>query len=351
MQFSTEYLSTIPEIALDPDGTIKARLDDLTKPRGSLGRIEDLALQICSIKGTLAPGLTPGCVFVMAGDHGVVAEGVSAFLPEVTRQMVLNFAAGGAAINVFARLVNARVIVADVGVATPVECPGVLQCNVRRGTANMARGPAMTRDEAIRAIETGIGLAAAEAGRGMQLAAIGEMGIGNTTPAAAMLAAFTSVDPSAVTGPGTGLDGDGVVRKIEVIRRALTCNRPCADDPLDVLAKVGGLEIGALAGVCLECARRRIPVLIDGFISSAAALLAARLAPRAVGCMIASHLSKEPGHARMIRELGLAPLFDLGLRLGEGTGAALAMHLCDAAGKMIAEMATFSSAGVANKNA
>lgn len=326
----------------------RERQDDLTKPRGSLGRLEDLAVRLAGITGRVRPYLEKPAVFVMAADHGVTHEGVSLYPQEVTAQMVANFVRGGAGINVLARHVGARVVVVDVGVrGDTVPAANLVRKKVAAGSGNIARGPAMTREQAVAAVEAGIEVVETEASKGLDLAATGDMGIGNTTPSSAVCAVLTGEPVEAVTGRGTGLDDAGLARKCEVIRRALAVNRPDPSDPLDVLAGVGGFEIGAIAGVILACAAHRIPVVIDGFVSGAGALIAAGLAPLAREYMIAGHLSAEPGHAFVLKHLGLDPLLCLGMRLGEGTGACLGMFLVAAAAKLQAEMATFSEAGVA----
>ena len=325
--------------------------DSLTKPAGSLGRLEDLSIRIAAMKGRIDPAVDPGAVFVMAGDHGVCAEGVSAYPSAVTAQMVANFASGGAAINVLARHAGARVVVTDVGVAGILDprLP-VHHRKIARGTGNIAREAAMSRIDAVRSIETGIGVFEAElAAAGFGMAATGDMGIGNTTPSSAIAAVFTRRSVSKLVGRGTGISDETLAHKIEVIERALALHRPDPADPIGVLAAVGGLEIGALAGVILAGAAHRIPVLIDGYISGAAALLAAAIAPVSKDYMIGTHLSGDAGHRFMLEELGLEPLLDLGLRLGEGTGAALAMQLCSGACKILNEMATFESAGVGGR--
>lgn len=322
------------------------RLDRLTKPPGSLGKLEEVAVKLVGIAGETVAAPPKKAVVVMAADHGVCAEGVSAFPQEVTGQMVHNFLAGGAAINVLARQTGAEVVCVDIGVLSELAHERLVSRKVRAGTANMAREAAMTREEAVRAIEVGIGLAGELAAQGVGLFATGEMGIGNTTPSAAMLAAFGGLDPAEVVGRGTGLDDAGVRRKEETIRRALDTNRPDRTDPLDVLAKVGGLEIAGLAGLILGAAAERRAVVIDGFISTVAAIAAVRLAPAALNYLLPSHLSEERGHRLALRELGLEPMLHLQMRLGEGTGAALVFPLVDAACNVLAQMATFDSAGV-----
>jgi len=338
-----------------PDPAISRRtqalLDGKTKPRGSLGRLEELACRFAAARGTPVPELPVKAVVVMAGDHGVAAEGVSAFPQEVTWQMVANFVRGGAAINVLSRQAGAEVIVADLGVKQPVDLPGVRAVRIGAGTGNIAREPAMTRAQAVAALEAGIGIAEELAARGVTLVATGEMGIANTTPAAALAAHFTGVEAAAITGRGTGVDDAGLARKIEVVRRALSLHSGAARDPLDALARLGGFEIAGLAGLVLGAAARRVAVLVDGFISSAAALAAVRLAPAAAGFLVAGHRSVEPGHRHVLAALDARPLLELELRLGEGTGAALAMHLVEAAIRILREMATFADAGVSDSGA
>jgi nicotinate-nucleotide--dimethylbenzimidazole phosphoribosyltransferase len=321
-------------------------LDTLTKPPGSLGRLEELAVRLATLREGV-PAVERPVVFTFAADHGVVAEGVSAYPATVTVQMVENFLRGGAAVNVLARQAGARVVVADFGVATPI---GPREDLVARplgaGTANIARGPAMPRALAERAVEQGACLADEAIDGGADLLVTGEMGIGNTTAASAIVAAITGAAPDTVTGRGTGLDDAGRRRKVEVVRRALAVNRPDPRDGIDVVAKVGGFEIAGLVGVVLAGAGRRVPVVLDGFIATAAALVADALAPAARHAMLAAHRSAEPGHDIALRHLGLTPYLDLGMRLGEGTGGVLFVHLARAAARVYAEMATFKSAGV-----
>lgn len=320
----------------------------LTKPPKALGRLETLSIQLAGITGDVTPVFADKVVAVMAGDHGVTAEGVSAFPAEVTPAMVANFAAGGAAINVIGRHVGARVVVTDVGVAADLSgLQTIRHRKVRMGTANMAQGPAMSRDEAERAVAVGLELVDEAVSEGAAMVATGEMGIGNTTAASAVIAALTSCPVGDVTGRGTGIAKDLLPHKVAVIEKALQVNAPDPGDPLDVLARVGGLELAAMSGVMLACAARRVPVVMDGFISAASALAAARFCPAARDYILPSHVSIEIGHQKVLDELGLVPLFDLEMRLGEGTGAALSMSILDAAAKTLAEMATFESAGVA----
>lgn len=325
---------------------MRRRLARLTKPLGSLGRLEELAVQIASVQATLRPEVRRRAVVVMAGDHGVAAEGVSAFAPEVTAQMVKTFLAGGAGINVLARQSEADVMVVDIGVAQELNLPGLRRAKVRPGTGNIAREPAMTEEEARRALITGHEIAGELAEDGYQVLGTGEMGIGNTTPATALLAAFTGIPPAEVVGRGTGVDEEGLRRKADALDRALRLHRPDPSRPLEVLARLGGLEIAGLAGLILGAAYRRRPVVVDGFISTAAALVAEALRPGVRNFLVAAHLSAEPGHRRMLEHLGLRPLLTLDLRLGEGTGAALAFPILEAATRIPWEMATFHEAGV-----
>jgi nicotinate-nucleotide--dimethylbenzimidazole phosphoribosyltransferase len=324
----------------------RRRLDTLTKPPGSLGRLEELAIRWSALTGR-PPRVAAPVLFTLAADHGVVAEGVSAYPQSVTAQMVENFLRGGAAVNVLARQAGVRVVVADFGVATPLGAPrGLIVRRVAAGTGNIARGPAMTPEQARAALDAGAGLAEAAIAEGADLLGTGEMGIGNTTAASAITAAITGAPPETVTGRGTGVDEAGWRRKTAVVRRALEVNAPDPRDGLDVLAKVGGLEIAGLTGVILAGAAHRVPVALDGFIAGAAALVAVALAPGARHALFAAHRSAEPGHAVALRHLGLEPYLDLDMRLGEGTGAALFVHLARAAAAIYAEMATFKSAGV-----
>jgi nicotinate-nucleotide--dimethylbenzimidazole phosphoribosyltransferase len=343
-------LPLIPPLDLEAQAVARARHDTLTKPPGSLGRLEALALHLAAITGQARPAVPRKAVLIMAADHGVTAEGVSAYPAAVTPQMVLNFVRGGAAINVLARQAGARVVVVDIGVAVDLPPqPGLLSRKVALGTQNMARGPAMTRAQAEAAFQTGVDTVDFEINVGLDLLATGDMGIGNTTASTAIVAALTGLPVATLTGRGTGVDDARLAHKIAVIEQALVLNQPDPLDPWDVLAKVGGLEIAGLVGVILGAAARRVPVVIDGFISGAAALLAARLAPGVVGYLIPGHQSVEAGHAIVLDHLGLRPLLSLDMRLGEGTGAALAFHLVEAAAHLLAEMSTFADAGVSGK--
>jgi nicotinate-nucleotide--dimethylbenzimidazole phosphoribosyltransferase len=325
-------------------------LDRLTKPQGSLGKLEELARRVACIQGRIPPRLGRKLIFVFAADHGITEEGVSAYPSEVTAQMTYNFIKGGAAINVLARHFGVDVEVIDIGVDHEFPpLPGLRSLKVRRGTANFARGPAMTREEALRSLETGIELACEGVSGDLVFLGAGDMGIGNTSSAAAILCALTGTPAREVAGSGTGIDATAWERKVMAIEKGLKLNQPDPHDPLDVLAKVGGLEIGAMAGLILGAAANRIPTILDGYISTAAALLACRFSPSIKDILFASHLSAETGHRAMLQELELSPLFDLGMRLGEGTGAAIAMGLLEAAVKIMRGMATFDSAGIAGK--
>ncbi|MFH1183550.1 MAG: nicotinate-nucleotide--dimethylbenzimidazole phosphoribosyltransferase [Chloroflexota bacterium] len=329
----------------------RGRQDALTKPRGSLGRLEQLSIQLAGITGDARPHMHEKLVVVIAGDHGIVEEGVSAYPQQVTAQMVMNFLRGGAAISVLARQAGARLRTVDMGIAGDIPPdPGLQICKIGRGTRNFAKGPAMSRDQALQSIMTGAVIAEEEIGRGVDLFAAGDMGIGNTTPAAAIAAVLTGRSAEELAGRGTGIDDDGLQRKVSAIRRGLDVNRPDARDGLDILGKVGGFEIGGLAGMILGAAAHRKPVVIDGYISTAAAMIAVRLAPAARDYLIAAHVSAEGGHRLMLAWLDLEPLLDLSMRLGEGTGAVLAMNLVEAACRVLAEMATFDEAGVSAKS-
>ncbi len=329
----------------------RSRQDILTKPQGSLGRLEELSIQLAGIQGKAIPRIKDKVIITMAGDHGVVAEKIGNWPQEVTRQMVYNFLRGGAGINVLARQAGARIVVVDMGVATVLKAdPKLLSRKIDFGTRNMALGPAMTAKQAVKAIETGIEILSAELAKGLDIVGTGDMGIGNTTPSSAICAVMTGKAVAEVTGRGTGLTDEQLAHKVEVIKRSLAVNHPDPAKPLGVLAKVGGFEIGGLAGVMLAAAAQRIPVVIDGFISGAAALIATALAPGVKDFLIAAHVSAEPGHRIMLKHLGLKPILDLGMRLGEGTGAALGIFLAEASARILAEMATFNEAGVSEKD-
>jgi nicotinate-nucleotide--dimethylbenzimidazole phosphoribosyltransferase len=326
------------------------RVDSLTKPQGSLGKLEELARRIAVIQGKVPPRLGRKLLFVFAADHGITEEGVSAYPKEVTAQMTYNFLDGGAAINVLARHHGVDTEIVDVGVDHDFAAPrGLRNCKVRRGTANLARGAAMTRDDAERCVELGIRLAQEAAAGNVFLLGAGDMGIGNSSSAAAILCVLTGVAPADAVGRGTGIDDSTLARKIAAIERGLDINRPDGNDPLDVLAKVGGLEIGTMMGVILGAAAFHLPMVLDGFISGAAALLAHRVCPQVRDVLFASHHSAEKGHGLMLDELKLAPVLDLRMCLGEGTGACLLMGVIEASVKIMRDMATFDSAGVRGK--
>jgi nicotinate-nucleotide--dimethylbenzimidazole phosphoribosyltransferase len=350
MEKIAETIRKIRKINHELVNEAQARLDRLTKPQGSLGRLEGLAKRVVGITGQARPRIQEKAIVTMAADHGVVAEGVSAYPQAVTPQMVYNFLRGGAAINVLARHVGARVVVVDMGVAQELEPhPQLVNKKIKYGTNNIARGPAMHREEAVRAIEAGIEVVEQEAQKGLSMVGTGDMGIGNTTASSAITAVFTGASAQQVTGRGTGID-DAVLRnKIHVVERALQINKPDPHDPINVLAKVGGLEIGGLVGVILAGAAHGIPVVIDGFISGAAALIACAIEPEVREYIIAAHCSAEPGHRIALQHMGCEPLLDLGMRLGEGTGAALGMSLVEAAMRILNDMATFKDAGVSEK--
>jgi nicotinate-nucleotide--dimethylbenzimidazole phosphoribosyltransferase len=328
----------------------RQRLDSLTKPQGSLGKLEELARRVAVIQRKVPPQLGRKLLFVFAADHGITEEGVSAYPKEVTAQMTYNFLRGGAAINVLSRHYGVEVLVIDIGVDHEFpNSPGLRNCKVRRGTDNFSHGPAMSRPEAVQSIEAGIRLVEEVALENLFLLGTGEMGIGNTSSAAAILCAFTGAAPRDVVGRGTGIDHPTWKRKVAAIERGLEVNHPNPNDPLDVLTKVGGLEIGAMTGVILGAAAFHVPMALDGFISGAATLLAQRLCSDVHDLLFASHLSSETGHRFLLETLKLPPVLDLEMRLGEGTGACILMGLIEAAVKIFGEMATFESAGVGKK--
>lgn len=347
MKDTSSYTNAIRPVDRDLMTRASLKQDSLTKPRGSLGKLEDLSVRLAGIYRTLSPSIHKKVVFTMAADHGVTEEGVSAYPSEVTRQMVLNFAGGGAAINVLAKCASAEVRVVDMGVDSDVAWPDcILSRKVARGTKNMCKGPAMSTEEAAQSVLTGAELAAQAAAEGTNAIAVGDMGIGNTTAASAITAALTGRSAQSVTGRGTGVDDAALFTKIRAIEKAIEVNAPDSADGLDVLSKIGGFEIGGIAGVILGAASQGVPVFIDGFVSSSAALVADAIAPACKDYIIASHLSVEPGHSVVLEHLGLEPLLDLRMRLGEGTGAALAFSIADAACRIMNDMATFEGAGV-----
>lgn len=349
MQQILERVASIAPLDTGAMELARTRQQQLTKPAGSLGRLEDIAVQIAGITGHPVPRIQHKAVIIMAGDHGVTSEGVSAYPAAVTAQMVHNFLQGGAAINALAQYVGAKVIVVDVGVAADIAHPDLLSRKVAFGTANMVLAPAMTRAHMLEAIQVGIDVCDALLEQGVDLVATGDMGIGNTTASSAMTAALLRTPAAPVTGRGTGIDDEQLTHKIQVIEQALAHHAPNPQAPLDVLMKVGGLEIAGLVGVIVAAASRRVPVVIDGFISGAAALLAVELNPRIREYLLAGHASVERGHRLILERLRLSPLLDLQLRLGEGTGAVLAMSIIEAALHAHSEMATFEEAGVSTR--
>ncbi|PKN16610.1 MAG: nicotinate-nucleotide--dimethylbenzimidazole phosphoribosyltransferase [Deltaproteobacteria bacterium HGW-Deltaproteobacteria-23] len=331
--------------------TAQAQLDNKTKPLGSLGRIEDFGRRVAAISSSMQPDLAKKVIYTFAGDHGVVAEGVSAFPKEVTPQMVFNFLNGGAGVNVLARHAGAEVRVVDMGVDFDFGAiPGLIDRKIARGTKNLAKEPAMSRIEAIAAIEAGISLALDAKAEGVAMLGTGDMGIGNTTPSSAIIAAFSGISVRELTHRGTGINDTALEKKIAAIEQGLAVNCPDPQDPLDVLAKVGGFEIAGIAGLVLGAAASGIPVVVDGFISTAGALIASELHPNVKEYIFAAHKSVEIGHTFMLDRLNAEPILDLGLRLGEGTGAALAMTLIEAGAKVLCEMASFAEAGVSEQN-
>lgn len=328
----------------------KNRLDQLTKPKGSLGKLEEIAVRLSGIYGELFPELKKKVHIIMAGDHGVAAEGVSAYPQAVTTQMVQNFLANGAAVNVLAEGVGAEIKVIDVGMIESIEDERLVRAKVKNGTENMTKSAAMTREEAVKAVEVGIEQALQAVEEGADIISTGEVGIANTTASSAVLAVFSGLDLKDIVGRGTGLDDRGLENKREVIKRAIDFTKPNKEDALDVLASVGGLEIAGMAGVMLGAASRKKAVVIDGLISAAAALTAYKLCPQVAEYLLPSHKSAEPGHIKIYQELGLEPFIDLQMRLGEGTGAILALPFFDQAVNIIKNMATFEEAGVSKEN-
>ncbi|GFN31795.1 nicotinate-nucleotide--dimethylbenzimidazole phosphoribosyltransferase [Paenibacillus xylaniclasticus] len=321
-------------------------LGNLTKPPGSLGRLEAIARQTAGITGEVHPDLSRKAIIVMAADHGVCEEGISAFPAEVTPQMVMNFLSGGAAVNVLARHAGADVRCVDIGVNAELDHPDLYKRKLMYGTNNMAHGPAMDHATTVQAMLVGIEVVDELYREGYRLFGTGEMGIGNTTASSAVMTVLTGCSPEDTVGRGTGINDERLAHKINVISRAIDTNKPNPEDPFDVVSKVGGLEIAGLAGVIIGAAAKRCPVVIDGFISSAAALVAARMSPDSVHYMIGSHLSEEQAHGQLLDAIGLSPVIHMQMRLGEGTGAALCFHLIEAAQRIMKEMATFDSAGV-----
>jgi nicotinate-nucleotide--dimethylbenzimidazole phosphoribosyltransferase len=346
----SETIKRITPLSEESMGKARERQNRLTKPKGSLGILEELSIKIAGITGNDRPKIHNKVVFVFAGDHGVTEEGVSAYPKEVTRQMVYNFLKGGAAINVLSRHIGASVVIVDAGIATDMEIhPGLTIRKIGYGTKNIAREKAMTETQAKESLLTGILMVEEQLKNGLDIVALGEMGIGNTTPSAAIASVITGLTPELLTGRGTGIDDARLECKTRVIKKALAVHKPDKSDGIDILQKIGGFEIGAIAGAVLGAACNRIPAVIDGFISTAGALIAYSLCPEVSSYIIASHVSCETGHGKMLSFLRLSPLFDFGMRLGEGTGAILAIGTIEAACRLLDEMATFDEAGVSEK--
>lgn len=350
MDLLNSTLKNIKEINEEFYIVAQKHIDNLTKPIGSLGRLEEFARRLVAITENKNPVLDKKVIFTFAGDHGVTDEGVSAYPREVTRQMVFNLLKGGAGINVLARHAGAEVVIVDIGVDYDfADTDRLMKFKVVRGTRNFTKEPAMTRQDAIRCIDVGIDLANGYTKKGYKIFGTGEMGIGNTTPSSAIASVLTGRPVSEVTGKGTGISDESLKNKIKIIEDGIKLNNPNPDDPIDVLSKVGGAEIGGIAGIVLGAAANRIPVVIDGFISTAGALIAYCIEPKTGDYIFAAHNSVETGHKAMLDKMGLSPIIDLNLRLGEGTGAALAMLLIEAGLKIYKEMATFGEAGVSNR--
>lgn len=341
--------TAIPPLDIEMGQKVREYIDTLTKPPGSLGRLEELAVQLAEMTSEAFPVVSPPGVIVFAADHGVVEEGVSAFPQEVTVQMVLNFLNRGAAINVFSRQIGAMFEVVDIGVASDIEADGVVKRKIRYGTNNFCKQDAMTREEVEKAIAVGYERAEQMIKQGSKCLILGEMGIGNTTPSSAILGVLSGQDITALVGRGTGISAEKIRHKQEVITRALMERKPDPKDPIDILAKLGGLEKAGMTGAMLAAAANRIPILVDGFICTISALLAREICETASDYMIVGHRSVEPGHEIAIHLLGKKPLLDLDLRLGEGSGAAVAFPILQSAALMLKEMATFASAGISKE--
>jgi len=341
------YIKTITASDREIMQQAAERWDQLTKPLGALGKLESVGVRLAGIQGTVFPSVERRAVVVMCGDHGVVAEGVSAYPPEVTGLMMQNFVDGKAAINVLAKQMDAAVLVVDIGSRLETPCEEVYQRKIKLGTDNMAHGPAMSREEAQAAIEVGIEMAELLKAQGVQVIALGEMGIGNTTPSSALTAVLTGQSLHQLVGRGTGIEDEALKNKKRIIEQAIHVNQPDASDPLDVLAKVGGLEIAGLVGVILGAAQNKIAVLVDGVIAGAAALVAFKMTDLVRDYLFASHLSQEPAHAVILQAIDLEPMLTMDMRLGEGTGAVLAMPLLEASTRLVRDMATFADIGLA----
>jgi nicotinate-nucleotide--dimethylbenzimidazole phosphoribosyltransferase len=341
---------SIPQLDIETGNIVRSYINTLTKPPGSLGRLEELAIQLAEMTGQRFPAVTPPGVIIFAADHGVTAEGVSAFPQEVTSQMVKNFLNGGAAINVFSKQIGAQLRIVDIGVASNINGEGLVSKKIRYGTANFCKENAMTRNEAEQAIKVGYIQGEEMIKRGVKCLLLGEMGIGNTTSSSAILKALSEEDTGILVGHGTGIPKERVLHKQQVIEKALDERKPDVKDPIDVLSKVGGLEIAGIAGAMLASAQNRTPILVDGFICTTAALIAKAISSQVSDFIIIGHRSVEPGHEIAIELLGKKPLIDLGLRLGEGSGAAVAFPILQSATLMLKEIATFTSAGISNQN-
>ena len=346
MKLLTKTIENIGPLNQETMEQTRYRVDHLIKPLGSLGRMEDLAVQLAGITHQPYPKTDKKVIVVMSADHGVYEEGVAPNDQSITAIQTPNFARGVTGVCAFAKQARADVIVVDIGVAVDLDAPGVISRKIRYGTDNMAKGPAMSREEAVKALEIGIEITSEQIQKGKNLIGTGEMGISNTTASAAILSVFGGFDPSEVVGIGAGLSVDRLSHKAEVIRRAIACNQPNPKDGIDVLSKVGGFEIGGMAGTMLAAAAHRVPVVVDGFISTAAALIAVSLSPQVKDYLIPSHSSAEKGAAKATELLGLKPMFDMDLRLGEGSGAALAFNFVEAATYMVREMITLEEAGI-----
>ncbi|MER3446354.1 MAG: nicotinate-nucleotide--dimethylbenzimidazole phosphoribosyltransferase [Candidatus Dadabacteria bacterium] len=347
MKLIQETISSIRSLDADYIALAQARLDSLIKPKGSLGKLEDFARRVVAITEDRKPRLDKKAVFVFAADHGVVEEGISAYPKEVTREMVYNFLRGGAGINALSRHVGADVFVVDIGVDWDFEgMEGLIIKKVNRGTKNLAKEPAMTGDEAIKCIEIGIELSKDRIKSGYNFIAVGDMGIGNTSSSAAVMCAFTGFYPKEIVGRGTGIDNEAWNRKVKVVENALGLHNPDSGDAIDVISKVGGFEIGGIAGAILGAASKNIPVVVDGFVSTAGATVALQLCPSVKDYIFFSHISAEGGHGLVLEKLGVEPILNLDMRLGEGTGAVIGMFIIEAGVKAYNEMATFEEAGV-----
>jgi len=346
MKTLADYISMIRPVDREILKDVQKRLDSQTKPKGSLGRLEEICLQLASVQGTTDPVYKKKLIFTIAADHGVVQEGVSAYPQSVTAQMVKNFINGGAAVNILARHAGAEVVVVDMGVASNMDFNGYINKKIDYGTKNFTLGPAMSREQAEKAVLTGIELAMEY---DFDILGTGEMGIGNTTPSSAIASVITGVSVEEVTGYGTGVDERGFKKKVEIIKKGIDVNSPCSQDPIDVLSKVGGFEIGGISGLIIGSAVKRKLCVVDGFISTAGAMIAAGFSRKVLDYILISHRSAERGHRVFVDFLGKRPLLDLDMRLGEGTGSALAMEVIDAAMHLYYEMASFDSAGVDRK--